>query len=78
MNVATAKAQLSLAETSEEYLEAKAAYQADPEKKPAFLKAQSKLVAARDDWRNNHRTAPSGEGDGTAQPDAVSASLEVK
>ncbi len=73
MNVDEAKAQLALAEAGENYRAAKAAYKADPKKRPAFVKARDALVAARDDWRTNHRTG----GPGTANPAPVSASLEV-
>jgi len=80
MDVETAKAQLALAETEAAYLEAKSAFQADQTaaKKKAFKKAQAALVAARDDWRENHRTPPDGPGDGTVAPAPVEASLEVK
>ncbi len=80
MNVETAQAQLGLAEASEAFLAAKLAYQADAkkldnpadsEKKPAFVEARDALVAARNDWRENYRTAPDGPGDGTANPEPV-------
>ncbi len=86
MDVETAEAQLEYARTAEEYRAAKLAYQvdaaeladpADSEKKPAFVKARDALVAARDDWRNNYRTAPDGPGDGTANPDPLSVSVVV-
>ena len=87
MKVEKAEAQLVLAKADEAYLEAKLAYQkdaatlanpADSEKKPAFVEARDVLVAARNDWRENYRTAPNGDGDGTATPDPVSIAVTVK
>ncbi len=77
MNVATAEAQLALAKAGEKYRAAKVAYQKDAKKKPAFVKAQNVLVAARDDWRNNHRVLPDGPGDAAATPAPVDVSLGV-
>ena len=77
MNVETAKAQLAMAEASEKYRKAKAAYQADSKKKPAFVKARSLLVDVRNEWRVNHRTAPNGPGDASASPAPINALLEV-
>ncbi len=80
MDVETAEAQLEYARTAEAFRAAKLAYQvdvaeladpADSEKKPAFVEARDALVAARNDWRNNYRTAPDGPGDGTANPEPV-------
>ena len=64
MNIEKAEAQLVWAKAEEAYLEAKAAYRSGGDR-AAYKKAQAKLVAARDDWRNNYRTAPSGPGDAT-------------
>ncbi len=77
MNVEEAEAQLEYARTAEEYRAAKLAYQVDLEKKPAFVEARDALVAARNDWRNNYRTAPDGPGDGTADPEPVNVSVAV-
>ncbi len=86
MDVETAEAQLEYAKTAEEYRAAKLAYQvdaaklADPaesEKKPAFVEARDALVAARDDWRINFRTAPDAPGDGTVSPDPVTMKVET-
>ncbi len=77
MNVDEAKAQLALAEAGARYRRAKAAYQDDPKKKAAFVKARSALVAIRDDWRTNWRVSPNGPGDAVVTPEPVSASVEV-
>lgn len=77
MNVEQAKAQLTLAEASAKYLAAKAAYQENAGKKAAFVKTRTALLAARDDWRNNYRTVPTGPGDAAASPTPVDVSLEV-
>ena len=76
MNVEMAEAQLALAKAEAAYLEAKSAYQDGGDKAP-FKKAQARLVAARDTWRNDYRSAPSGPGDAAVSPDPVSVSLEV-
>ena len=87
MDVETAQAQLDYARTAEAYRAAKLAYQvdaaelanpADSEKKPAFVEARDALLAARNDWRNNYRTAPDGPGDGTASPDTLTVPIGVK
>ena len=75
MNVEEAEAQLVLAKAGEEYREAKIVFQADPDEKPAFVAARDVLLAARNDWRENYRTAPSGPGDGTADPDTVTVPI---
>ena len=77
MDVETAEAQLALAKAGQEYREAKAVYRADPDEKPAFVEARDVLLAARNDWRENYRTAPDGPGDGTADPEPVSVSVVV-
>ena len=78
MDVETAEAQLVLAKAGQEYRKAKAVYRADSDEKPAFVEARDVLLAARNDWRNNYRTAPDGPGDGTADPDPVSVVVAVK
>ena len=87
MNVETAQAQLDYATAAEVYRAAKLAYQADAkkldnpadsEKKPAFVEARDVLVAVRNDWRENYRTAPDGPGDGTANPDTLTVPIGVK
>ena len=77
MDVEHAEAQLALAKAGDTYRKAKAAYQSDAKKKPAFVKARGALMAARDEWRNNWRTAPDGPGDAAVSPAPVTASLEV-
>ncbi len=77
MDVETAQAQLDYAKTGEKYRAAKVAYQSDPKKKPAFVKARNAHVEATNTWRNNHRVAPDGPGDATASPAPANASLEV-
>ena len=77
MDVETARAQLNYAESGAKYRAAKLAYQKDSKKKPAFVKARTAHVKTTDDWRNNYRTAPDGEGDGTAGPDPVTMTVET-
>ncbi len=77
MKVETAKAQLALAQAEDKYRKAKIAYQKDAKKKPAFVKTRTALVDARNEWRNNWRTAPDGPGDAAVSPAPVTASLEV-
>ena len=55
MNVDKAEALLALAEAEEAFLVEKAAYRKDPKRKPAYKKAEARLVAARDEWRLNWR-----------------------
>ena len=86
MDVETAKAQLKTVEAAEKYRAAKAAFQADvadgadpqkSKKRPAFIKARAAHVEATNNWRNNYRTAPDGEGDSTASPDPLTVRLDV-
>jgi len=77
LDVETAKAQLATVEAAEKYRAAKLAYQKDPKKKPAFVKARTAHVEATNNWRNNYRTVPDGPGDGTAAPAPITTSLEV-
>ncbi len=74
MKVETAEAQLALAKAEDQYRKAKIAYQKDAKKKPAFVKARTALVKARNEWRNNWRTAPDGPGDAAVSPAPVTAS----
>lgn len=72
MDVATAKAQLALAETREKFLEAKALHFEDPsnkKNKAAYRKLADEYVKVRDNWKVNYRVAPDGPGDGTVQPE---------
>ncbi len=86
MDVDTAQAQLDTVKAAEKYREAKAAFQADvadgadpktSKKLPAFVKARTAHVKATDNWRNNYRTAPDGEGDGTVGPAPVTMTVET-
>jgi len=80
MDVDMAKAQLDLAEAEADLAETKAAFHNDPDDKKlraAFVKSKGRVVEARDEWRNNWRTAPNGPGDATADPDPVTASGEA-
>ena len=85
-DVETAQARLNYAKSGEKYRAAKQAFQADvgdgadpkkSKKLPAFAKARTAHVKATDDWRNNHRTAPDGEGDGTVGPEPVTLTVET-
>ena len=75
MDVETAQAQLDYAKTGEKYRAAKLAYQKDSKKKPAFVRARNAHVKATNNWRNNHRVAPDGPGDGTVNPDTLTVPI---
>lgn len=70
MSVETAEAALTLAKAEQAWLDAKKSGKKDDK----YLKAQAAVIAARDDWRTNHRES----GPGTATPAPLNVSLEVK
>jgi len=69
MSVEAAQAALDLAKAEDAWLKAKKAGKKNAE----YEKAQAAVIAARDNYRNNHRMP----GPGSANPNPVSMSLEV-
>jgi hypothetical protein len=75
LDVETAQAQLDYAKSGEKYRAAKLAYREDSKKKAAFVKARTAHVKATNNWRENYRIAPDGEGDASVSPETLTVPI---